>query len=314
MIIEWHTHVYPPEERENAFWQGRCPMTVENVLGEQSQNGIDLSVISNPYHELGYVEPDEQLKRVKRSNEYIAELQHKHAGKILGFATGVPCGGDAFTRETERALTDLGLKGVIAMSSIKGAYPDDDEARPFFQLMVDRDVPIMIHPPSVAFGEERLKDYRLASSIGRPADNCLAIARLIVRGIFERFPTLKLVGSHLGGGICEVIGRMDYAYELQDEAYFLGSYEPMLIEHPPSHYLKMMYLDCVSYHAPAAKCGIETIGADRILFGTDAPPLKGAQGARPQDGAGSRNRSRRQGKDPGRQRAEVTKARLSQIL
>ena len=58
--------------------------------------------------------------------------------------------------------------------------------------------------------------YRLASSVGRPADNCLSLARLIVRGIYEEFPKLKLVGSHLGGGICEVIGRMDYAYDLID--------------------------------------------------------------------------------------------------
>jgi aminocarboxymuconate-semialdehyde decarboxylase len=86
-------------------------------------------------------------------------------------------------------------------------------------------------------------------------------------------PTLKLVGTHLGGGICEMIGRMDYAYELQDEAYFLGSYEPMLIKHPPSHYLKMMYLESTCYHLPAARCAYETVGPDKFIFGTDAPPL-----------------------------------------
>jgi aminocarboxymuconate-semialdehyde decarboxylase len=133
---------------------------------------------------------------------------------------------------------------------------------------------VVIHPPSVGFGEERLRDYRLASSVGRPMDNALAIARLLVRGIFERFPTLKLVGTHLGGGICEMIGRMDYAYNLKDEAHFLGSYEPLLIKHPPSHYLKMMYLESACYHPPAARCAVDTIGVDRFIFGTDAPPLK----------------------------------------
>ncbi len=88
-----------------------------------------------------------------------------------------------------------------------------------------------------------MRDYRLASSIGRPMDGALAVARLIVRGIFEKLPKLKVVATHLGGGICEMIGRMDYAYRLQDEAFFLGSYEPMLIKHQPSHYLKMMYLE-----------------------------------------------------------------------
>ena len=116
-------------------------------------------------------------------------------------------------------------------------------------------------------------DYRLASSISRPADNCLSLARLIVRGIFEQFPTLKLVGSHLGGGICEVIGRMDYAYNLPDFAFFLGPYEPMLIKHPPSHYLKMMYFDSASYWAPAAEMCLKCVGADHFLFGTDSPPM-----------------------------------------
>ncbi len=118
-----------------------------------------------------------------------------------------------------------------------------------------------------------MQDYRLASSVGRPMDGALAIARLIVRGVFEKFPTLKLVGTHLGGGICEMIGRMDYAYRLQDEAYFLGSYEPMLIKHPPSHYLKMMYLESTCYHPPAARCAVDTVGVDHFIFGTDSPPL-----------------------------------------
>ena len=273
MIIDWHTHAYPPEDQKNPFWKGRCPITIENVLAAHERGGIDITVISNPYHELAYMEPDEQLKNVRRMNDFLAGERDKYPDKLVAFATGVPCGGDAFVKETERAVKSLDLRGVIAMSSLKGAYPDDDEAKPFFRLISDLDVPIMIHPPAVAFGEERLREYRLASSIGRPADNCLAISRLLVRGIFEQFPDLKLVGSHLGGGICEVIGRMDYAYELQEEAYFLGSYEPMLIKHSPMHYLNMMYLDCVCYHAPAARCAIETIGVDRILFGTDAPPL-----------------------------------------
>ena len=70
-----------------------------------------------------------------------------------------------------------------------------------------------------------------------------------------------------------MIGRMDYAYKLQDEAFFLGSYEPMLIKHPPSHYLKMMYLELTCYWVPGARCALETVGADRFIFGTDAPPL-----------------------------------------
>jgi aminocarboxymuconate-semialdehyde decarboxylase len=131
----------------------------------------------------------------------------------------------------------------------------------------------MIHPPHIGFGEERMRDYRLASSIGRPFDLCLAVGRLIVRGILEDFPRLKLVASHGGGGICETISRMDYAYELKDEAFFLGPYVPMKIKHKPSHYLKKMYLDTVTYQAPAVRLVLDWVGADHALYGSDAPPL-----------------------------------------
>jgi aminocarboxymuconate-semialdehyde decarboxylase len=131
----------------------------------------------------------------------------------------------------------------------------------------------MMHAPSVGFGEERMREYRLASSVGRPFDECLAISRMIVRGVFENFPKLKFVGCHLGGGICEVIGRMDYAYELGDKASGLGTYEPMLITKRPSDYLRTLYMDTVAYHPPAVICAYQTVGAKQLLFGSDAPPL-----------------------------------------
>jgi len=273
MIIDIHTHVHTPEDAARPFWQGRCPMTIENVLDAQKRAGIDATVVSNPLHDLKHMDAAEQLAACEAQNRYCAALQEKYES-IYGFATTVPYGGDKFLREFERAVRKDGLKGAWIISSLKGQYPDDDEALPFFQLAAELDVPVVIHPPSVGFGEERLGIYRLASSVGRPMDLALALSRLIVKGIFERFPNLKLVGSHLGGGICEMIGRMDYAYSLGDEAFFLGSYEPMLIKKKPSEYLKMMYLESTCYHPPAARCAVETVGADHFLFGTDAPPLK----------------------------------------
>jgi aminocarboxymuconate-semialdehyde decarboxylase len=120
-----------------------------------------------------------------------------------------------------------------------------------------------------------MRQFRLASSVGRPFDNCLALARLILYGVLDRFPTLTLVATHLGGGICEMLGRLDYNYELQAEGFYTRDEdrEPLLIARPPSDYLKRVYFDSVSYHLPALRCAIETVGIDRMLFGTDAPPL-----------------------------------------
>jgi len=283
VIIEWHTHVYPPEEaagdartfdgRSGPTWAGRCPMTVENVLDAHHKAGIAISVVSNAAHYLRGKAQADELAAIQRWTDYAAEIQERHCGTLYALATILPCGGPAYLKEVERAIRELELKGLFINSSHKGQYPDDDAARPFWELVQDLDVPVMIHPPHIGFGEERMQDYRLASSVGRPFDLCLSLARLIVRGVLEDFPRLKIVASHGGGGICEVIGRMDYAYELQDEAYFLGSYAPMKIRHAPSHYLKMMYFDTVTYHAPAARLVLDTVGADHVLYGSDAPPL-----------------------------------------
>jgi aminocarboxymuconate-semialdehyde decarboxylase len=200
-------------------------------------------------------------------------MQQKYPGRIVVFTSTLPCGGTPFMKELERAIVQNGLKGVLINSIHQGAYPDGDEAKPFLELVTSLGIPVMMHAPSVGFGEERMRDYRLASSIGRPFDECLAIARMIVRGVFERFAEMKFVGCHLGGGICEVIGRMDYAYELGDQASGLGSYEPMLITKRPSDYLKKLYMDTVCYHPPALACAYQTVGAKRLLFGSDAPPL-----------------------------------------
>ena len=284
MIIDRHAHIYTPEEaaddrrtydgKSGASWGERgCPMVLENFLEAHHQAGIDLSVVTNAAHYLRGKAEIEELPAVQRWSDYAAKVQEKYNGTLVCFATILPCAGPAFIKETERAVRQLGLKGIFIHSSHKGHYPDDDEARPFWELIQDLDVPVMIHPPHVGFGEERMREYRLASSIGRPFDLCLALGRLIVRGVFEDFPRLKIVASHGGGGICETISRMDYAYELQDEAFFLGPYAPMRIKHPPSHYLKRMYLDTVTYNPPAVRMVLDWMGADRVIYGSDAPPL-----------------------------------------
>jgi aminocarboxymuconate-semialdehyde decarboxylase len=269
MIIDFHTHMHAPGMTQDD----RLHITVETVLKAARDNGIEVTCVSNPLHDLRRMDRERGLQEVKTLHSYFAKARDRAKDELIAFVTAAPWSGDEYLKEVERAVREDGFKGAIMPSSLKGGYPDDEVCMPFWQLACELDIPVMIHPPAVGFGEERMRDYRLASSIGRPFDNCLAIGRLIVRGIFERFPTLKLVGTHLGGGISEVIGRMDYAYELQEEASFLGPYEPMLIKKKPSEYVKMMYFDSVCYHLPAARCAMETVGIDHFLFGTDAPPL-----------------------------------------
>ena len=273
MIIDWHTHVYPPDEAAKPSWQGRCPMALDNVLDTHRSAGVDKFIVSNPVHYVKGKPDAEAFRGIQRWDEYSAEVAQKYPDETFCFATTVPGGGDHYLKELERAIKEYGLRGVLINSSHNGRYPDEDEARAFFQLVTDLDIPVMVHAPSSSFGEECMNMYRLISSVGRPADECLSLARLLVRGVYEQFPTLKLVGCHLGGGICEVIGRLNYAYELGDFCFFLGPYEPMLITKAPGEYLKLMYMDTAAYHWPAVMCAIQTVGIEHMVFGSDAPPL-----------------------------------------
>ena len=272
MLIDWHVHINDPKYLGKPWWPVEVPMTMEHALETHRVAGLDRTVISNAVHYIRHMDSvKETVAAIESSNRHLAKCRDLHPDKFIPMATCIPGGGDEFLKELERAVKEDDARAVIINSSHKGHYPDEDAAKPFFKLATDLDIPVFIHPGDAT--TPAMADYRLASSVGRPADDCLSLARLIVRGIFEQFPKLKLVGSHLGGGICEVIGRMDYAYEYQDFCVFLGSYEPMLIKHEPLHYLKMMYLDSVSYAAPAAECCLKTMGEDHFMFGTDSPPL-----------------------------------------
>ena len=158
MIIDWHAHVYPPELARERRWGGTTPLTIENLLEAHEKAGIDRCVVSNTIHYLKEKTNDESLAFLRRWNEYAAEIQQKYQDRIIVFTSTLPCGGAPFVKELERAIVDYGLHGVLINSSHQRAYPDDDEAKPFFEIVTSLKIPVMMHAPSVGFGEERMRD------------------------------------------------------------------------------------------------------------------------------------------------------------
>src|SRR5712671_5986014 len=120
MIIDCHVHVLPPEDM--AAFTGTqfhknigashktSPTTIENALEAAKIGGVDITVISNPIHNLRDMDPQQQFERCQRQNRFNAECQSKYHGAIVGMASTVPYGGDKFLREFERAIKEDGLK------------------------------------------------------------------------------------------------------------------------------------------------------------------------------------------------------------
>jgi hypothetical protein len=107
-----------------------------------------------------------------------------------------------------RAINDLGLRGVTITSQVNGLSLDSPKLYDFYETACALDVVVFVHPALVPTGYEHLKDYDLPRVLGREVDLTVATTRLIAGGIFDRFPNLKIVIAHFGGGIAAVKERL----------------------------------------------------------------------------------------------------------
>src|SRR5262249_40827738 len=136
MIIDFHVHVLPPAgmaaltgtqfHKNIGARHERSPTTIENALEAAKIGGVDITVISNPIHNLRDMDRQQQFERCQRQNRFNAECQNKYHGSIVGMASTVPYGGDEVLRAFEGGIEQGGFKCAWITSSLQGKYPDDD--------------------------------------------------------------------------------------------------------------------------------------------------------------------------------------------
>ena len=139
---------------------------------------------------------------------------------------------------------------------------DSEQLYPFYEKVGALDVPIFIHPAMVPQGYELLLDYDLARILGREVDLAVAATRIVAGGVLERFPNLKFIIGHFGGGIAGVKDR------LVAKAYRFGT-----LGKPFEHYFDMLYFDMAGFEGgtTALGCALQGIRPDRLVFATDYP-------------------------------------------
>jgi aminocarboxymuconate-semialdehyde decarboxylase len=122
----------------------------------------------------------------------------------------------------------------------------------------------MFHQGGETIVSRRIKRYHLPNTIGNLADRTVTFASLVFGGVMDACPALKICLCHGGGYTCYGIGRMDRGWQVRSEAH-------LHISQPPSAYLRRFYYDCIVYTEPALRYLIDTVGIDRVVFGTDWP-------------------------------------------
>jgi aminocarboxymuconate-semialdehyde decarboxylase len=240
---------------------------INTRLEDMEKAGFDMQVLtlSIPSVDIFPVEVGESLARIV--NDETAEICRDHPDQFMGFATLPFVDPDRTVRELERCIEDLGLRGACIGTNINGMPLDDNRLYPFYERILDYDLPIHIHPRA-PLDKETYKDYRLGPMIGFEMELCVAVVRLIMGGILERYPDLKFIVSHLGGAIPYLAERVQNCYEAYPECQ-------ENISGPAKDYLKRFYYDTVSFFEPALMCAYSFLGARRLILGSDYPHVIG---------------------------------------
>ncbi len=233
-------------------------------LREMDRCGIDMQVLSLTTPGLEMIEPvSEAVALARIVNDAFATIMEQHPERFAAFAALPLRDVDSAVDELERAVSTLGLKGGTLFSNVSGTFLDSRDFWPLFEKASQLDVPLFVHPTTPATPEV-FDDYRLVPLLGFPFDTTLAITRLVFGGVLEAYPTLKFILAHTGGTMPYLAERLDNGYRAYTECQ-------EHITRLPSDYLKLTYLDTVSFHPPALSCACMFMGADKLVLGSDYP-------------------------------------------
>jgi aminocarboxymuconate-semialdehyde decarboxylase len=234
-------------------------------LADMDSLGIDVQVVSTNVAFYKYDQDVATTTTIARAcNDEVRQMSVDYPQRFAGLATLPMQDIRAAIAELERAVMQLGLKGAMINDHVNGRTFDDPAFLPFWQEAERMGAVIFIHQARPTVVMQRINRYHLANTIGNLADRALTFASFVFGGVMDQCPDLKICLAHGGGYTCFGIGRMDRGWQVRSEAR-VG------IDTPPSAYLRKFYYDCLTHSEPALRLLLDTVGADRVVLGTDWP-------------------------------------------
>lgn len=218
--------------------------------------------------------PKKTVELAKIANDAMAELVVKYPDRFAAAVAALPMNNvDAALKETDRAIKDLKMKGVLLYSNVNGKPLDSPEYLPLYEKMAQYDLPIWIHPTRgfnvPDYQTEDRSRYGITGMYDWPHETTVAISRLSFSGIMEKYPGLKFITHHCGGTLPYMESRI---LEFQDQIAPQDPPEHAPLSRKPIEYLKMFYADTATYGGIATlMCCFAFFGAEHMLFGTDMP-------------------------------------------
>ena len=291
MIVDVHAHVIVPEITRAAdpadAWRpavrrdagaqvvefgGRSIRSavgefvdVDRILAEAAATGVERLVLSPWVNLLPYdLDLAAAVRACRVQNDALAAIRAAHPDRVAALGAVPLQDPRAAVDELTRLIGELGLGGAEVAASVAGASLGDDRFLPFWEAAEDLGSVILVHPTTRGFDLPVLEHFYLWNTVGNPLETAVAGAHLVMAGVLERFPRLRLVLAHGGGALPAVRGRLRRAHSFQPQARsrLMGS---------PDASLRRLYYDTVTHDADLLRALVAYAGADHVLLGSDRP-------------------------------------------
>ncbi|WP_238364518.1 amidohydrolase family protein [Mesobacterium pallidum] len=293
MIIDIYTHLFPRSylERLESASRGlgnlsaRMKQVPEVVdldarFRDMDRHGAYRQVIALPHPVLEEVaDPALAIDLAKHANDEMAEICATFPDRFPAFVATVALNDvEGSLAEIDRAVNDLGARGIQIYTNIDGQPLDRPEYAPVFAAMARHDLPVWLHPARTAamtdYAAEARSRYEMWWCFGWPYETSVAVSRLIFSGVFDRHPDLKLITHHLGGMIPFFDGRIGPGMEVLGSRTPDEDYSGVIasLKRPHAEYFRMLYADTAMFGGTSGfPTGFQFFGAENIVFASDAP-------------------------------------------
>jgi aminocarboxymuconate-semialdehyde decarboxylase len=204
-------------------------------------------------------------------NDHIAEVVRRHPGRFVGLGS-LPMQDPALAvRELERCVGELGLRGVQVGSHVNAWDLDAPELFGVFAAAEALGAAVFVHPWDM-LGKERMGRYWLPWLVGMPAETAIAVCSLVLGGVLERLPRLRVAFAHGGGAFPWTLGRIEHAFAVRPDLCATAT------QASPRRQLHRLYFDSLLHDAEALRLLIRLVGVHRVALGSDYPfPLGEAE-------------------------------------
>jgi aminocarboxymuconate-semialdehyde decarboxylase len=233
-------------------------------LNEMDRDGVEMQVLSATPVLFAYERPVEHaLDCAMLFNDAALELCSHSKGRLKSLCQVPLQDIDASCKELSRCMR-AGHLGVQIGNHVGEKNLDDPGIVTFLHHCADESAAVLVHPWDM-LAPQRMPKYMMPWTVGMPAETQLGIVAMILSGAFDKLPqNLRICFAHGGGSFAFLLGRLENAWQHHPVAHGV-------CDLPPSQYLNRFYVDSAVFDERALQYLVGTMGADRVMLGSDYP-------------------------------------------